>query len=81
MITFYAYYSRGSKCPLGRGTGYKNEIFFSLYFCVMRYWIQGKQSERSPEETDVETFKEMVLPVFKEINWYSFQQNDKTSGL
>ncbi|XP_075257939.1 uncharacterized protein LOC142349956 [Convolutriloba macropyga] len=53
---------------------------YSLYFCVMRYWIQGKQSERSPEETDVETFKEMVLPVFKEINWYSFQQNDKTSG-
>ncbi|XP_075265218.1 uncharacterized protein LOC142357491 isoform X2 [Convolutriloba macropyga] len=57
-----------------------NCCFNGLYFCLMGYWINHKQSDREPQEDDKEMFEQLAKPFFTQINWYSFKPQDAQNG-
>ncbi|XP_075256582.1 uncharacterized protein LOC142349054 [Convolutriloba macropyga] len=51
---------------------------FSLYFCLMGLWTNTKFSNRRPELGDREEFQRLVEPVYHELNWFSFKDEDSS---
>ncbi|XP_075257203.1 uncharacterized protein LOC142349494 [Convolutriloba macropyga] len=52
----------------------------SRYFCLLRFWIDSKQSDRLPQKDDREEFERLVRPVYADLNWFSLWEKDVSSG-
>ncbi|XP_063729275.1 uncharacterized protein LOC134856913 [Symsagittifera roscoffensis] len=52
---------------------------FSDYFCLMAVWLNTRLTNREPQQDDAEQFRKLVEPNYKNLNWYSFRENDISS--
>ena len=51
-------------------------VICSKYFCFIGYWLDTKQSDRQPKPDDREQFAQLVRADYRELNWYSFRDDD-----
>ena len=56
-----------------------NCIYSSDYFCLMAVWLNTRLTNREPQQDDAEQFRKLVEPNYKNLNWYSFRENDISS--
>ena len=57
------------------------KTYFSAYFCLMGYRIYKKEREREPREDDKHQFEILVRDRAHRLNWFSFKEEDKNTGL
>ncbi|XP_075243957.1 uncharacterized protein LOC142338196 [Convolutriloba macropyga] len=54
---------------------------FSAYFCMMGYRLYKKESVREPQQDDAQQFEVLVRDKTHRLNWFSFKEQDKRTGL
>ncbi|XP_075256211.1 uncharacterized protein LOC142348663 isoform X2 [Convolutriloba macropyga] len=54
--------------------------FLSRRFCFMGNFITHKQRERAADDTDYIEFVHMLMPFFRDINWFTLSKPDTLNG-